>query len=59
MTLNQMIEEIVEVQDDLCTAWEWEFISDMSDKAERKETFSDKQEEVIRRIYRKACRSEY
>lgn len=57
--LKRMIEEINEVAEEICTEWEYEFMESISEQYEERGSLSDKQEEVLERIYEKACNSPY
>lgn len=53
---REMVEEIEPVMDEICTEWECDFIGDMLDWDG---DFTEKQQAVIERIYKKACDSPY
>lgn len=58
--ITQMIIETTEVADKICTEWECSFLKDMTERVkEGKTNFTDKQEAVIRKLYKKACQSPY
>ena len=54
--LRQMVEEIGEVIDKIGTQWECEFIDSMDSWGD---DYTEKQEEIIRKLYKKACDSPY
>lgn len=53
---RQMVEEIAEVVELVCNEWECEFIENVLDWIGE---YTDKQKEVIDRIYQRACESPY
>lgn len=53
---REMISEIMEVYGDVCTEWEIEFIDSLNDWDGK---FTEKQQAVLERIYKKVCDSEY
>lgn len=55
--LETAVEEIMEVRDDLCNEWEYEFIQSIAEQLDINLTLSEKQEEIVWRIYEKACNS--
>ena len=55
--LATAVEEIMEVRDDLCNGWEWDFIGDMQVELDKGHSISEKQENAIWNIYRKASES--
>jgi hypothetical protein len=67
LTTCQKLEEIAEVADDLLgdgflTEWEHEFVTSNVERVEEfggSATFSEKQEEIIDRIYAKVCEAPY
>ena len=56
LTPRQMVDEIDEVAWDVCSEWEVNFIESVQ---QWQGDYSPKQEEVIRRIYKKVCASDF
>ena len=54
-----MIEEINEVAEDVCSEWEYSFMESITEQFEERGSLSEKQEEILERIYKKACDSDY
>ena len=54
-----MLEEINEVAEDVCSEWEYEFMQSVTEQYEERGSLSEKQEEILERIYKKACDSDY
>jgi hypothetical protein len=54
----KMWEEIAEVAYEVCTEWEAGFIESIEDRA-KAGTLTERQREILIRIYQKACRSEH
>ncbi len=50
------LREIAEISEKICTPWEQDFIESL---LEWEGDFTDKQRDVLSRIYEKACRSPY
>jgi len=57
--LRTMIEEINEVAEDVCSEWEYSFMESITEQFEERGSLSEKQEEILERIYKKACDSDY
>jgi hypothetical protein len=57
--LATMIEEILEVAEDICTEWEYEFMESVEEQFKERGTLSDKQIDILEGIYEKACKSPY
>ena len=55
--LETAVEEIMEVRDDLCNEWEWTFIGSVQEKLDLGFELSEKQEEIVWRLYEWACES--
>ena len=53
---HTQVEEIAEVIEDIGNSWECDFIADMLDWTG---DFTDKQKDVIDRLYKRACESPY
>ena len=58
-TSLDMIEEIMEVSDLICSPWEIDFMESIKGYIERFGILTDKQRETLERIYQKACDSPY
>ena len=57
MPSQQMYDEIMEVSDEICSPWEIDFLESIGALLDRGIELSDKQRDVLERIYGKACRS--
>jgi len=57
--VRTMIEEINEIADKICTEWEYNFMESVTEQFDSKGELSGKQQEVLHRIYKKACESPY
>lgn len=55
---ERMYDEIMEVSDEICSAWEIEFLESIEGRV-RRGLLTDKQKAVLERIYDKACKSPY
>ena len=58
MSDSQMYEEIMEVSDKICSEWEIDFLESIKPRVEGG-MLSLKQQDVLTRIYKKACDSRY
>ena len=58
-TLLTKVEECLEVAPEVCTEWEIDFLESVEVQMEDGRSMSDKQEELIDRIYKKVCQSPY
>ncbi len=56
---QQMHDEIMEVSDEICNAWEIDFMESIGGLLKRGIQLTDAQRESLERIYDKACRSAY
>ena len=59
MTSQQMYDEIMEISDRICSEWEIDFLESIGPRLEHTGQISDKQRDVLERIYDKACKSAY
>ena len=57
--IRTMIQEINDVAEEICTEWEYEFMESITEQFETRGSLTEKQEDVLRRIYKKACESPY
>lgn len=57
--IRTMIQEINDVTEEICTEWEYEFMESITEQFETRGSLTEKQEDVLRRIYKKACESPY
>ena len=57
--LRTMIEEINDIADEICSEWEYDFMGSITEQFEERGSLSEKQEEILERIYKKACESPY
>ena len=55
--IRTMIEEINEIASEICTEWEYDFMESITEQFEERGTLTEKQQEVLGRIYKKACDS--
>jgi len=53
------IEEINEIAEKICTEWEYEFMESITEQYEERGSLTEKQEDILNRIYKKACESPY
>jgi len=54
-----MIEEINDIAEKICTEWEYDFMGSITEQFDSRGTLTDKQQEILERIYKKACESPY
>lgn len=57
--MRTMIEEINEIAEEICTEWEYDFMGSVTEQFEEKGQLSEKQTEIVERIYKKAVDSPY
>lgn len=55
----EKVKEIIEINSEICTEWECDFIENIYEKIMKNYSLSDKQMMIIDRIYEKACKSNY
>ncbi len=58
-TTERMIEEIKEIEKQLCTEWEITFIHTLHCRVKNDQPLSDAQIAKLQEIYEKACNSPY
>lgn len=59
MTSVDMLKEIEEVASETCNEWECDFVESCSAQVASGRTMSQKQTEIIERIYAKVCSSPF
>jgi len=57
--VRTMIEEINDIAEKICTEWEYDFMGSITEQFDSRGTLTDKQQEILERIYKKACESPY
>jgi hypothetical protein len=51
------IEEINDIAEKICTEWEYDFMESITEQFEERGSLTEKQEDILNRIYKKAKRS--
>ena len=59
MSSDQLFQEVDEVSDEICSAWEIDFLESIGGRLSRGIHLTDPQRETLQRIYDKACKSAY
>lgn len=59
MPSQQMYDEIMEISDKICTPWEIDFLTSIGSRLKHVGSLSSAQQDVLERIYDKACKSAY
>lgn len=57
--MRTIIEEINDIAEKICTEWEYDFMMSITEQFEERGSLTEKQEEIVRRIYKKAVESPY
>ena len=57
--IRTMIEEINEIIEKICTEWEYDFMESITEQFDSRGILTEKQQEILERIYKKACESPY
>lgn len=57
--IRTMIEEINEIAEKICTPWEYEFVESITEQFEERGSLTEKQEDILHNLYKKACASPY
>jgi hypothetical protein len=55
----EKVEEIQEIADEICTSWEIDFLESLREQLADGRKISERQEETLERIYKKAVDSPY
>ena len=57
--IRTMIEEINDISEKICTEWEYDFMESITEQFDSRGTLTEKQQEILEKIYKKACESPY